>query len=190
MEYSIFVDVLTSLQRLLVGYIPAAVAGIFFGWVIGINSLIYQIFKRILQLTRSIIPIALLPITLLAFKQIEPAFFVVVFFSAVWSIILDTAQGVQQFRQQGNNFRVAIHYIFNALRVGIWIAWFTAIAIEMLIGKQGLGFVLWSAYNSRNQNYIIQAVLYISIIGFLLDQLLDVIGYILSQIVLEGKPKD
>lgn len=190
MEQNLFVDVLTSLQRLFVGYIPAAVVGIFIGLLIGINSLVYQIFKRLLQIGRSVIPIVFLPIALISFKQIEPAVFVVVFLSAIWSIIIDTAKGVRQFRQQGNNFRVAIHHIFAALRLSIWLAWFTVIVIEMLTGGKGLGGIIWSAYNSGNQNYIIQAILYIGIIGFLLDQLLEMTGYFLSQIVLEGQPKD
>ncbi|MEC4818564.1 MAG: nitrate transporter [Scytonema sp. PMC 1069.18] len=190
MEYNIFVNVLTSLQRLFVGYIAAAVLGIFFGLIIGINPLAYQILKRLLQIAHSILPIALLPIALIAFQQIEPAAFIVVFFSAFWSIILDTARGMRQFRQKGNSYRTVLYHIFNALRSAIWIAWFTVIATEMLIGKQGLGFVLWSAYNSRNINSIILAIFYTSIISFLLDQLLDIIGYFLSQIVLDGKPKD
>jgi ABC-type nitrate/sulfonate/bicarbonate transport system permease component len=187
MEQNILVDVLTSLQRLFVGYFPAAVVGIFFGILIAINGIVYQIVKRILQMLRSVIPIAFLPIALLLFQQIEPAAFVVVFISAVWTIIIDTAKGIQQFRQQGNNFRVAIHHIFHALRIGIWVAWFTVISIEMLMGGRGLGVVIWNAYNSRNIEDIIQALIYISIIGFTLDQLLDLIGYFLSQIVLEGR---
>ncbi|ARV58701.1 nitrate transporter [Nostocales cyanobacterium HT-58-2] len=190
MEQNILVDVLTSLQRLFVGYILAAVVGIFIGFLIGINRIVYQIFKRILQLGRSIIPIALLPIALIVFKQIEPATFFVVFISAFWAIVIDTAKGIRQFRQQGNNFRLAINHIFQALRIGIWVAWFTVITIEMLIGGRGLGVVIWSAYNSRNPDDIIQAIIYVSIIGFILDQLLDMTGYFLSQIVLEGQKKD
>jgi NitT/TauT family transport system permease protein len=190
MEQNILVDVLTSLQRLFVGFLPAAVVGIFIGLLIGINRIVYQIFKRILQLARSIISIALLPIALIVFKQIEPAAFVVVFMSALWSIIIDTAKGVRQFRQQGNNFRVAIHQVFQGLRIGIWVAWFTVIAIEMLTGGRGLGVVIWSAYNSGKPDNIIQAIIYISIIGFILDQLLDLTGYFLSQIVLEGQQRD
>lgn len=185
-----FVDVLISLQQLFVGYIPAAVLGIFFGIVIGANALVYQIFERILQLAQSFIPIAFLPLALIVFKQNEPAAFTVVFMSALWSITMYTAKGVRLFRQQSHNFRVAINHVFQALRIGIWFAWFTVIAIEMLTGGKGLGNVIWSAYREANINNIIEALLYVSIIGFTLDQLLDITGYFLSQIVLEGRQKD
>ncbi len=191
MEHTIFVDILTSLQRLFVGYIPAAILGILIGLIIGINGVIYQTFKRILQMAMSIPPLAFLPIALLVFKQTEPAIFIVVFISALWTIIIDTAKGMRHFRRQNNNFRVAIHYIFRALRLGFWFAWFTVIATEMLIGGQGLGYVIWGGYNNTSdKNLIIEALLYIGIIGFTLDQLLEITGYFLAQIVLEGQQSD
>lgn len=190
MEQNILVDVLTSLQRLFLGYFSAALVGVFIGILIGLNGIVYQILKRILHLGRSVIPIALLPLVLIVFKQIELAAFVVVFMSAVWTIIIDTAKGIRQFRQHGNNFRVAMNHIFEALKIGIWIAWFTVIAMEMLTGGRGLGVILWGAYQSGNSDNIIQVTIYISIIGFLLDQLLDITGHFLSQIVLEGQQKN
>ncbi len=190
MEHSIIVDILTSLQRLFVGYIPAAVLGIFIGLVIGINSLIYQMFLRILQVPRSVVSIALLPLALLTFKQAETAAFIVVFISALWSIIIDTGKGVQQSHLHGNNIRVAVYHTFNGLRIGIWLAWFTVIATEMLIGGQGLGALVWNAYKEGNRSYIIHVLIFIGAIGFILDQLLDITGYFLSAIVSDGRPVD
>ncbi|MBE9199156.1 MULTISPECIES: nitrate transporter [unclassified Nodularia (in: cyanobacteria)] len=188
METSIFLDVLASLQKLFVGYIPAAVLGSVVGYLIGINAPIHQIFKRLFQIPHSIPPIALLPIALVVFgDNSEPATVVIVFLGTLWSMIINTAIGMQHFRRQKNNFRVAIFHLFHALKVGIWIAWFTVIATEMLIGPKGLGFLIWNAYKTGNANDIIEAGLYIGIIGLLLDQLLDFTGNLLSQIVSDGK---
>ncbi|TVP65262.1 MAG: nitrate transporter [Nodularia sp. (in: Bacteria)] len=188
MESSIFLDVLASLQKLFVGYIPAAVLGSLCGYLISINNPIYQILKRLFQIPHSIPPIALLPIALVVFgDNSEPATVVIVFFGTLWSMIIHTAIGMQHFRRQRNNYRAAIFHLFHALKVGIWIAWFTVIATEMLIGPKGLGFVLWNAYKAINANDIIEVVLYIGIIGLLLDQLLDFTGNLLSQIVSDGK---
>jgi NitT/TauT family transport system permease protein len=186
MEHSIFVDILISLQRLFVGYIPAAVLGILLGLMVGINHLIYQLFIRILQMVNSIPSIALLPIALTVFKNTEIAIFIVVSLSAFWTIIMETATGIRQFYRQGNSFRIAINYTFKALRLGIWFAWVTVIASEMLTGGQGLGYVIWGGYNNTsNKSYIVEALLYILILGFTFDQLLEITGYFLSQIVLE-----
>ncbi|GAX38356.1 nitrate transporter [Nodularia sp. NIES-3585] len=188
MESSIFLDVLASLQKLFVGYIPAAVLGSLVGYLIGINTPIYQILKRLFQIPHSIPPIALLPIALVVFgDNSEPATVVIVFFGTLWPMIINTAIGMQHFRRQRNNFRAAIFHLFYALKVGIWIAWFTVISTEMLIGPKGLGFVIWNAYKTGNANYIIEVVLYVALIALLLDQLLDFTGNLLSQIVSDGK---
>ncbi|MBD2293458.1 nitrate transporter [Anabaena sphaerica FACHB-251] len=185
MENSILLDILATLQRLFVGYIPAAVLGIFIGFVIGINGIVYQLFTRLFQIPNSIPSIAFLPIALILFKENETAAIFVVFIGVLWAIIVETATGIQQFRKQDNNFRVAIHYIFKALRIGLWIAWFTVIATEMLAGSKGLGFLIWNGYKAGNSRYIIDSLLYIAIIGVFLDQLLDLTGYILSQMLVE-----
>ncbi|MBD2388695.1 ABC transporter permease [Cylindrospermum sp. FACHB-282] len=187
MENYIFLDVLASLQRLFVSYIPAVVLGSFIGYLISINGRIYQIFRRIFQIPHSIPPIALLPIALIVFKESEAAAVIVIFMGTVWTIVVNTAIGMRHFRRQNNNFRAAIFHIFHSLKVGVWVAWFTVIATEMLMGPKGLGFLVWDSYKSGNTNYIIEAILYIGIIGFLLDQLLDFIAYILSQMVSDGR---
>jgi ABC-type nitrate/sulfonate/bicarbonate transport system permease component len=188
MEHSIFVDFLSSLQLLFVGYIPAAILGILLGSIIGINSFIYQIGKRLLQIPSSIPPVALIPMALILFRELEVATSIVVFFSSIWSLMINTATGIRTARIQGNNFRIA--YIFNAFRNSIWIAWFTVIAIEMLTVSKGLGFFIWNSYRSGNNNNLVAGIIYIGTIGFLLDQILDTTGNILSQLILGSKKSE
>ncbi|PMB49576.1 nitrate transporter [Fischerella thermalis CCMEE 5205] len=190
MEHSILLNFLSSLQLLFVGFIPAAVAGILLGSAIGINPLLYQLCKRLLQIPYSIPPIAFVPLAFIFFKEVEVAASIVVFFSAIWAVIINTATGMRKSRLQENNFRVAINYIFDALRTGLWIAWFTVIAIEMLTIGRGLGFLIWNGYRGGNYNKIIEGLIYIGTIGFLLDQLLDITGNLLAKIVSEGQKSD
>jgi ABC-type nitrate/sulfonate/bicarbonate transport system permease component len=187
MEHSLFLNLLSSLQLLFVGYVPATMFGILIGSFIGINSLIYRLIKWTLQIPRNITPVALLPLALIGFKETEAAVSIIVFFSAIFSIIIGTATGIRLCRRQGNNFRIAIERIFDALRIGAWAAWFTVITSEMLTANKGLGFMIWSGYKAGNSNVIIEGIIYITIVGFLLDQLLDIGGSILSQLVSEGQ---
>ncbi|MBD2303405.1 nitrate transporter [Nostoc sp. FACHB-87] len=187
MEQTLFLDFLASLQKLFVGYIPAAVFGSFIGYFIGINVTVYQIFRRIFQIPHSIPPLALLPIALILFQDSEPASVMVIFLATFWTVIINVAIGLQHFRRQNNNFRAAIFHVFHSLKVGIWVAWFTVIAIEMLIGPRGLGFILWESYKAGNTNSMIQVLLYIGIIGTLLDQFLDFMGSLLAQMISENK---
>ncbi len=187
MDQSIFLDVLNSLQRLFVGYIPAAIFGSFIGYLIGINATVYQFMRRIFQIPNSVPPIAILPITLLIFQENESAVAIVIFFASLWTIIINNAIGIQHFRRQNNNFRAVIFHTTHALKVGIWVAWFTVIAVEMLLGSRGLGGLLWNSYRSGNVNAIINGLICIGIIGFLLDQFIDYTGYLLTQMVTDSR---
>ncbi|MEO3705727.1 hypothetical protein [Trichormus azollae] len=46
MEISILLDNIATLEQLFVGYIPTAVLSIFIDFIIGINGIAYQLFRR------------------------------------------------------------------------------------------------------------------------------------------------
>ncbi|MFB2918786.1 ABC transporter permease subunit [Aerosakkonema funiforme] len=178
---NIYSLILASLQMLCQGYIPAAVLGVGIGIVIGKNNIIYEILKRVLQFPASIPAIALLPIALIQFKNNLSSVLFLVFFSAIWQIAINTATGVRKSRREENGMKVAIEHIFTGLRIGIGLAWFTVIAGEILVGSRGIGFFIWDAYNSNETQQVLKGVLYIGIIGFLLDGVLDLAGYLVMR---------
>ena len=70
----------------------------------------------------------------------------------------------------------AAPYIFTGLRIGIGLSWLAIVAAEMLIGGVGIGFFIWDAWNSSRITDIIVALVYIGVIGFLLDRLVALVG--------------
>ena len=70
----------------------------------------------------------------------------------------------------------AAPYIFTGLRIGIGLSWLAIVAAEMLIGGVGIGFFIWDAWNSSHLPDIIVALVYIGVVGFLLDRLVAGIG--------------
>ena len=56
------------------------------------------------------------------------------------------------------------------MRIGIGLSWLAIVAAEMLIGGVGIGFFIWDAWNSSLISDIILALVYVGIIGFLLDR--------------------
>jgi ABC-type nitrate/sulfonate/bicarbonate transport system permease component len=65
----------------------------------------------------------------------------------------------------------AAPYIFTGLRIGIGLSWLAIVAAEMLIGGVGIGFFIWDAWNSSHISEIILALIYVGIIGFVLDRI-------------------
>ena len=66
------------------------------------------------------------------------------------------------------------------LRIGVGLSWLAIVAAEMLIGGVGIGFFIWDAWNSSRISDIIVALVYIGIVGFLLDRLIAFVGKLVS----------
>jgi nitrate/nitrite transport system permease protein len=189
----LFWQILASLQRVAIGYSLAVVVGIAVGILIGVSPLMYSAFDPLFQVLRTIPPLAWLPIALAAIQKSEPAALFVIFITAVWPIVINTAVGVQRIPQDYNNVArvlqlsrqkyflkillpAALPYIFTGLKIGIGLSWLAIIAAEMLIGGVGIGFFIWDAYNSAKVSEIILALLYVGLVGFCLDRLVGWIG--------------
>lgn len=186
-------QLLASLSRVAFGYTISAVVGIALGMVIGVSSLMHRALDPIFQLLRTIPPLAWLPLSLAAIQKNEPAAIFVIFITAVWPILINTAVGVRQIPQDYNNvakvlklsrfkyftkivFPATVPYIFTGLRIGIGLSWLAIIAAEMLVGGVGIGFFIWDAYNSNKIGDIIIALVYIGLVGLLLDRLVSFIA--------------
>ncbi|WP_449419648.1 ABC transporter permease [Phormidium nigroviride] len=209
-DKGLFWQLLASLQRVAIGFTLAAILGISLGILIGTNSLMFDALDPIFQVLRTIPPLAWLPISLGAFQQFNPfegmgittsevsALFVILI-TAIWPIIINTTVGVQQIPQDYRNVaRVlrlprqkyfwkillpsAVPYIFTGLRIGIGLSWLAIVAAEMLVGGVGIGFFIWDSYNSSRLSHVILAVIYVGIVGLLLDRL---VGFIASKVVPE-----
>jgi len=188
-DKGLFWQVLTSLQRVALGFTLAALVGVGLGILVGTNRLMYQALDPIFQVLRTIPPLAWLPISLAAFQQANPSAIFVIFITAIWPIIINTTEGVRQIPQDYTNvarvlrlskpvyffkvlFPATVPYIFTGLRIGIGLSWLAIVAAEMLIGGVGIGFFIWDAWNSSRISDIIIAIIYVGLVGLLLDRLI------------------
>lgn len=190
LDKGLFWQVLASLQRVAIGYIFAAIVGISLGILIGTNKLMSKALDPIFQLLRTVPPLAWVPISLAALRQNEPAALFVIFITALWPILINTAVGVRQIPQDYNNvskvlqlsrqeyfFNILIPatlpYIFTGLRIGIGLAWLAIIAAEIVMsGIVGIGFFIWDAYQNNYVSEIILALIYIGGVGLILDKVM------------------
>ncbi|PHJ58918.1 bicarbonate ABC transporter permease [Nostoc linckia z18] len=195
-------QILSSLGRVGLGFSLAAIVGIFLGIVIGANKLLYNAVDPIFQVLRTVPPLAWLPISLAAFQQANPSAIFVIFITSIWPIIINTTVGVQQIPQDYINvarvlrlkgakyflkvvFPATVPYIFTGLRIGIGLSWLAIVAAEMLVGGVGIGSFIWDAYNTTtetNLSEIILALIYVGLVGLMLDRL---VGFIASKVVPE-----
>lgn len=186
-------QIFASLQRVFVGFSLSAVVGITLGILVGANELTYRAVDPIFQVLRTIPPLAWLPIALAAIQQSNPSAIFVIFITSIWPIIINTTVGVQQLPQDYRNvarvlrlsgpkyffkilFPATVPYIFTGLRIGIGLSWLAIVAAEMLVGGVGIGFFIWDAYNNSLMSQIIVALIYVGVVGLLLDRLVAAIA--------------
>jgi bicarbonate transport system permease protein len=131
------------------------------------------------------------PISLAALRQNEPAALFVIFITAIWPILINTAVGVKEIPSDYNNvakvlqlsqkeyfFNIlipaALPYIFTGLRIAIGLAWLAIIAAEIVMsGIVGIGFFIWDAYQANKVSEVILALVYIGVVGLVLDKLMS-----------------
>src|SRR4051794_3310738 len=186
--------VLISLQRVAIGYGLAGIIGILLGTLIGQSIWAMRGLDPIFQVLRTISPLAWLPISLAAFRDSAPSAIFVIFITAIWPVIINTAVGIRNIPQDYRNvarilrlnqaeffWRImvpsAAPYIFTGLRIGIGLSWLAIVAAEMLTGGVGIGFFIWDAWNSSRLSDIVVALVYIGVIGFVLDRLVALVGH-------------
>ena len=186
--------VLTSLQRVAIGFGLAAIVGVALGALVGQSLWAMRGLDPIFQVLRTVPPLAWLPISLAAFRDSAPSAIFVIFITAIWPVIINTAVGIRNIPQDYRNvarilrlnqaeyfWRImvpaAAPYIFTGLRIGIGLSWLAIVAAEMLTGGVGIGFFIWDAWNSSRLSDIIVALVYIGVIGFVLDRLVALVGH-------------
>lgn len=179
-------NILASLQRVGLGFGLAALVGIPMGFIIGRFEFALKMCAPVISLLRPVSPLAWLPIGLLVFKAANPAAIWVIFISAVWPMIINTAVGVSKVPQDYMNvakvlnlsewkivtkilFPYVLPYMMTGVRLSIGVAWLVIVAAEMLTGGVGIGFWVWDEWNNLNVEHIIIAIFVVGIVGLLLE---------------------
>ncbi len=190
--------VATSLQRVAIGFGLAAIVGVAIGVIIGQSIWAMRGLDPVFQVLRTVPPLAWLPISLAAFRDANPSAIFVIFITAIWPIIINTAVGIRNIPQDYRNVAAVLRlnsieffykvmlpsaapYIFTGLRIGVGLSWLAIVAAEMLTGGVGVGFFIWDAWNSSKLPDIVVALLYIGAVGFVLDRLVAALGSIVTR---------
>jgi len=180
-------NILSSLQRVGIGFGFAAVVGIPLGFILGRSAFLAAMINPIISLLRPVSPLAWLPIGLLVFKKADPAATYTIFICSIWPMIMNTAQGVQRVPQDYLNvarvlalsewkvvtkilFPAVLPYMLTGIRLSIGTAWLVIVAAEMLTGGVGIGFWVWDEWNNLKVEHIIIAIFVIGIVGLILEQ--------------------
>ncbi|EQA46339.1 nitrate ABC transporter, permease protein [Leptospira broomii serovar Hurstbridge str. 5399] len=186
-------QLLSSLQRVGIGYSCASFVGVILGILIGKSNLAFKAVDPIFQVLRTIPPLGWLPISLAAFNKAGPSAIFVIFITSLWPIIINTSVGIMRIPKDYENISkvyqingmryfykillpAAAPYIFTGLRISIGMAWLAIVAAEMLTGGVGIGFFIWDSWNSSRLSDLLVALVFVGLVGLLLDRGMGFVG--------------
>jgi nitrate/nitrite transport system permease protein len=198
LDKGLFWHLSASLQRVGMGYALACVVGVALGTLVGQSTWAMRGLDPIFQVLRTVPPLAWLPLSLAAFRNGQPSAIFVIFITAIWPVIINTAVGIRNIPQDYRNVAQVLRlnhveffwkimvpsaapYIFTGLRIGIGLSWLAIVAAEMLIGGVGIGFFIWDAWNSSHISEIILALVYVGLIGFVLDRMVAGVATVVTR---------
>lgn len=179
--------ILPSLGRLAAGFGIAAVSGILLGLALGRSERVYALLDPVLQFARAVPPPALVPVFVVLFDFGTPMQLASIVFSAVWPVLINTAQGARTIEPlQLDTARVlqltlkdrvlmlllpaASPKIFAGLRLSLSLALILTVFSELLPGTEdGVGFQLTDAQSRFDLLTVWAVMVLLGLIGYLLN---------------------
>lgn len=182
-------DIVPSVERVLAGWLLAAVAGVGLGLVLGRRPGLLAYADAPIQFFRAVPPPILIPVFIVLFK-LGPAMRVAVIVSGVvWPILLNTIDGArtveplrldvarvfalrpaQRFR--GIILPAAGPKIFAGLRVSLSMAIVLMVISEMVGGTDGIGYRLYVSKDSFQLADMWACIVLLGLLGYALNALL------------------
>jgi NitT/TauT family transport system permease protein len=176
-------DIWVSVRRVLLSFAAAAALGVPLGLALGWSRRVHDHAFPVLEILRPIPILAWVPLAILIFPGSESPVIFLTFLSAFFAIALNTLLGVRSIdrdliraayclgARQRDVFRDVVvpgatPYIVTGLQVAMGLAWFSLVAGEMIAGRDGLGYLINSAYTTTRYPTIVIAMITLGIVGF------------------------
>ncbi|MBW4464927.1 MAG: nitrate ABC transporter permease [Pegethrix bostrychoides GSE-TBD4-15B] len=178
---------LTSLRRVLTGFLIGSAIAIPLGILIGLSEVVSKAVDPFIQILRPVSPLAWLPLGLALMRDSEKTALFVIAITSIWPTLINTKFGVSNVdvtylnvaRTLGaSRWRTITKVILPAaapnivagLRISLGIAWLVIVAAEILLSG-GIGYFVWNEWNNLKITSIITAILVVGLVGLIMDRL-------------------
>lgn len=183
-------NTLASLRRLALGMLLGGIPALLLGLAMGVSRPLRAAIDPLISATYPIPKSAILPLVLLIFGLGEMSKVVMVALGAFYPIVINTLVGVVNldriYLDVGHNFRASRWQVFRTIALpgalpsimaGIKLAagmGLILIAIsEMVASNDGIGFMIWNAWQVLTVDTMYVGLLVIAILGFVFSVILD-----------------
>lgn len=191
-----------SLRRIAIGLGGALLIGVPLGLIVGSSRVAAWTSAPAFQFLRMISPLSLMPIAVMAFGIGDRPIYLLLSFSALWPILLSTAEGVRaldaRWLELGRSLsatraELVLHvvmpgvlsHLLTGVRLAIGVLWVVLVPCEMLGVSAGLGYYILDTRDRLAYSELMAMIIVIGAIGFLLDGLARVLANALAPIPAE-----
>lgn len=191
-DANLITHALQSLERVMLGYILAAVMAIPLGIAMGLNRRADGIINPVFQLLRPIPALAWIPLGILWFGLGLSAQVFVICLAAFAPMVINTYTGVRLVNptliaaarvhgasawdvQTNVVIPSALPMIFTGLRISLQVCWMALVAAELVGSTSGLGHIMIIAERDLNPAMIAAGMISVAFLGILMTAILSTV---------------
>lgn len=186
----IFYHAGVSLQRVVIGFLFGAAAGLTLGMAMGLSGRVDDYVRPLFLAFAQIPTLGWIPLLMLIFGIGEALKIIVIAKGALVPMTINTAAGIRavpaSLVEVGHALRFsrlqtlrlivlpgAAPSLFTGIRYGLTHSWTALVAVELLASSEGLGYLLVWGRQMFWLDVVIVAMVAVGAIGFLMDKGLD-----------------
>ena len=190
---TLWADIAASFSRVIKGWLLAIVFAVPMGLLVGNFRPVRWLVEPILSFFRFVPAIALTTLFLMWFGVGEESKVALIFYAAFFPVFVNTIAGVATTdrslveaascmgaKKARTFFTVvvpsAVSNIYTGVRLGLSSAFICVIAAEMLVGSDGLGYLINSSKLYYKTSWAFAGIVTLAVIGFVADRLLQLAG--------------
>lgn len=192
-EQGVFWHLASTIGSVFGGFGLVLFVGLPLGILVGLSRTLEYGFDVITNALKVIPTILWLPLVLLFIQDTTMVALFTVFIASLWPVVSSTARGVSSVDMDYLKMSEVLHlswierllevilplvvpYVFEGMRLSLWIAWLTILPVEMLLEDKGLGFWIWNAYDEGSNEHIIIGLFIVYLLGLIVDYILKLIA--------------
>ena len=185
----IFLDAAESVRRVVLGVALATITAVPIGVCLGYWRNASRWVSTTVNTGRVLPPASLIPLAVIWFGIGDAPALFLIWFTCLWPILLNSAVGVlgveKVLRDAALTFGArpfqimttvllpaALPQIVAGVRLAFGLGWSVVVTSELLAVRNGLGFYIWNARLMFSMDQVFVGIIFIGVIGVLLDVLL------------------
>jgi NitT/TauT family transport system permease protein len=189
----LFIRLRPTLQRLILGFLLGGSAGLLVGLAMGWSKTIRQTLDPIIAALHPVPKITILPLILIIFGIGETSRIIVISISSFFPMLINSTAGVLEINPtlfevvrnyKANRWTIlrqlilpgSLPFILTGARLSLNRALVISIAMEMVFSNEGIGEMIWFAWQTMRTEDLYVGIITISGIGVLLSSLVRVIS--------------